>query len=127
MVFNLTSRRTQNYISFRALKLNTCGRPGEKYFSFNKVQCSNALYLLSWVFPPALPSSMPAYRSRPIDSENTVLVSSPAVQTSKGQSGHQNHGCSSFKEWLGMKKTTSYEGSQVRGSAAPGDGEKEAG
>lgn len=50
MLFNLTSRPIQDYISFHAFKLNTCGRPGEKYFYLNKVQCSNVLYLLFCFF-----------------------------------------------------------------------------
>lgn len=77
-------------------------------------------------FLPALPSSMPAYYSRPVDFENTVFASSPPAWTSKGQAMNQSHGSSSFKELLGMKTTLSDEGSRVWGLAAPGDGEKEA-
>lgn len=57
-------------------------------------------YCICCYFSSAPPSSIPAYYSRPIDFEITVLASSPPVETSKGQAMNQSHGCSLFKECL---------------------------
>lgn len=118
MALNLTSRHTQNFIYFHAHKPNTCGRQGERYFYFNKVQCSDVLYLPWFSFCASLPN--PSMLFQAVIFENTALALSPPIQTSKTQAMNQSHGCSSFKGSLKSKvqelQVMERERSQVTGA-----------
>lgn len=112
MALNLTSEHTKNFLSFHAFKLNTCGRQGEKYFYFNEVQGSDALYLLLFFFCASLLNLSILFQANRF--ENTALASIPVVQISKGQAMNQSHDFSSQgNAWSGV--TASYQHGQGLG------------